>query len=68
MKTLKTSMVAQPSGGDASTLAQYLASEHCDDAVRQYLDATHASNTLRAYRADLKHFMAWGGSVPASPE
>ena len=68
MKTFKTSTVAQPTGGNASTLAQYLASDQCDATVRHYLDATLAGNSLRAYQADMKHFMAWGGRIPASPE
>jgi site-specific recombinase XerD len=42
--------------------------EHCDAVVRKYLDAALADNTLRAYRADLKHFIAWGGVIPASEE
>jgi site-specific recombinase XerD len=32
------------------------------------LQASLAPNTRRAYRDDLAHFMAWGGTVPASPE
>lgn len=52
----------------SETVMQYLASEQCDASVRQYIDAALADNTLRAYRADLKHFMAWGGTIPASPE
>lgn len=27
-----------------------------------------ADSTRRAYRSDLAHFVAWGGSVPASPD
>ena len=40
----------------------------CDASVRKYLGAALADNTLRAYRADLKHFMAWGGVIPSTPE
>ncbi len=36
--------------------------------VAEFVRAAHADNTLRAYKADLAHFMAWGGSIPASPE
>jgi len=46
----------------------YLASEQCEANVRHYLEATLAENTLRAYRADLKQFTAWGGKIPATPE
>lgn len=38
------------------------------DSVAQFVRAAHADNTVRAYQADLAHFIAWGGSVPASPE
>lgn len=50
-----------------SGVTQYLSSTQCDASVRKYLDAALADNTLRAYRADLKHFIAWGGAIPASP-
>ena len=50
------------------SLAQCLANDQCDASVRKYLDAALADNTLRAYRADLKHFIAWGGAIPATSE
>jgi site-specific recombinase XerD len=37
-------------------------------AVESYLKAAISSNTWKAYRDDLKHFRAWGGSFPATPE
>lgn len=37
-----------------------------DHLVRQYVDAALADNTVRAYRGDLKHFFAWGGTIPAT--
>lgn len=43
-------------------------SQACNPDVQQYLDAALASNTLRAYRSDLRHFAAWGGQLPATPE
>ena len=46
---------------DNDDLIPYQAGEACDPAVRQYLDASLASNTLVAYGSDLKHFAAWGG-------
>ena len=48
-------------------IVAYKASKGCDAMVRQYLDAALADNTLRAYRSDLKHFVAWGGIIPATP-
>ena len=38
------------------------------DSVAQFVRAAHANNTVRAYHADLVHFMAWGGTIPDSPE
>ncbi len=37
-------------------------------AVQQFLYASLANNTRRAYRADLAHFLAWGGRIPSEPE
>ena len=34
--------------------------------VEAYVQAGIASATKRAYRADLDHFRAWGGSLPAT--
>jgi integrase len=39
-----------------------------DPKVRQFLEASIAPSTRRAYRSDLDHFLAWGGSMPASAE
>lgn len=36
--------------------------------VREYIRAALSENSRRAYRTDLDQFIAWGGSVPASPE
>lgn len=55
-------------GMSADSLAHYLTGSQCDASVRKYLDAALADNTLRAYRTDIKHFMAWGGVIPATPE
>ena len=55
-------------GTSADSLKHYLTSGQCDASVRKYLDAALADNTLRAYRADLKHFLAWGGVIPSSSE
>ena len=46
----------------------YLSRKHVDATVRKYLNAALSENTVLAYRADLKHFFAWGGSIPARPE
>lgn len=38
------------------------------DSVAEYLRQSVADNTQKAYKADLAHFYAWGGVIPASPE
>lgn len=53
---------------ERGSVAGYLNSKQCDATVRQYLGAALAANTVRAYQADLKHFIAWGGKIPATPE
>ncbi len=41
----------------------------CTDArVLHFIEAATAPNTWRAYDSDLKHFLAWGGALPASPD
>lgn len=65
---MKTNKNADTKKADRSVLTQYLTGEQCDESVRQYLDAALADNTLRAYRADIKHFIAWGGVIPDTPE
>ena len=36
--------------------------------VRRYIENSIAHNTRKAYDSDLKHFLAWGGAIPAGPE
>lgn len=40
--------------------------EELDPAVREYVRSAIADNTRRAYQSDLRHFVAWGGSIPAT--
>jgi len=37
-------------------------------SVSDYLRASLADNSRRAYRSDLTQFIAWGGNIPCSPE
>jgi len=37
------------------------------DGVAALVQASIADNTRRAYRSDLDHFAAWGGTLPAEP-
>src|SRR6266516_2108402 len=39
-----------------------------DPMVLHFIEAATASNTRRAYDSDLKHFLSWGGSLPATPD
>lgn len=36
--------------------------------LQRFLEARRAKNTLAAYDCDIRHFLAWGGVVPASPD
>ena len=36
--------------------------------VRELIRHGHSENTRRAYASDLRAFIAWGGSIPTSPE
>lgn len=40
---------------------------YCPD-IRHYVENALSENTRRAYKNDLDHYRAWGGTVPASPE
>lgn len=37
-------------------------------SVSTYLQAALAANTKKAYLSDIKHFMHWGGTIPATAE
>jgi integrase len=57
--------LSEPIRGGAAT-ADGIA---CTDAtVLHFIEAATAPNTRRAYDSDLREFLAWGGSLPASPE
>lgn len=50
---------------ERSTRARAVANSHTVDAyVRQAL----APNTVAAYQSDLRHFRAWGGRIPETPQ
>jgi len=40
--------------------------ELLDPAVREYVRASLSDNTRRAYQSDLRHFIGWGGTIPAT--
>lgn len=37
-------------------------------SVQEYMDASRASATKRAYASDLRHFLAHGGAIPCTPK
>lgn len=47
---------------------QLIANVERKNAVERYFVASFAHSSRRAYASDLRHFLAWGGSVPSSPE
>jgi len=55
----------RPSGPKGIPKKSY-AKDKRGQKVQSYLDAALSDNTLRAYRADIKHFIKWGGAIPAS--
>lgn len=36
--------------------------------VQHYLQAATSANTRKAYQADVRHFIAWGGLLPTTPD
>lgn len=38
------------------------------EPVRNYLENALSENTHKAYKNDLDHYRAWGGTIPATPE
>lgn len=39
-----------------------------DETVERFIRASLSENTRKAYRADLAHYVAWGGDLPASAD
>lgn len=50
----------------AVTLAIIPEFELLDPAVRDYVRSAISDNTRRAYQSDFRHFIAWGGAIPAT--
>jgi len=49
---------------DKGELVQSIAQSN---AIERFLQAALSENTRRGYQADLAHFIAWGGTIPATP-
>ena len=54
---LSRSTNAAPAGPDALS-----------EAAESFIRASISDNTRKAYRSDLAHYTAWGGTLPATPE
>jgi integrase len=51
-----------------NTLQLTALAQNAPKAVQDLLHASIADNTRRAYRSDMAHFFAWGGTIPTQPE
>lgn len=43
-------------------------SDALSEAAETFIRASISENTRKAYRSDLAHYAAWGGTLPATPE
>lgn len=50
---------------DKSPLPKVTTAE-VNDRVKAYLKASTSEATLKAYKTDIQHFLAWGGELPAN--
>jgi integrase len=58
-----------PTRLDDAAVSNPLAPLGCTDPkILEFIAAATAANTRRAYQSDLRHFLAWGGPLPATPE
>jgi site-specific recombinase XerD len=53
--------------GEGVTLIAINCKSALTGPVADYVHASRAPNTLKAYATDLASFIAWGGTIPASP-
>lgn len=63
MKTLTASGAILPRTQEATDQSSAIS---CNRTAIEYVRASVADNTRRAYRSDLAHFLEWGGCIPAS--
>lgn len=52
---------------DIALLSPTISGSLIPEPVREYVQAAIAENTRRAYQSDLRHFLEWGGTLPAMP-
>jgi integrase len=61
--------IPQPPESASAAVCMRAPVQSCRDRkILEFIAAATAETTLRAYQADLAHFLAWGGSVPAGSE
>jgi len=46
----------------------YIPAQELAENIEGYLRSAISDNTSRAYKTDLEHFQAWGGTIPSTPE
>ena len=62
-------VIQAPNEPASASLSNPIASFNCTDPkILEFIAAATAPNTRRAYQSDLRHFLTWGGSLPATPE
>lgn len=57
----------QLSGPTKTAVSQFSADRCISDEAVGLIEASLSDNTRRAYEADLAHYAAWGGIIPADP-
>ena len=62
------SIVSGAPGNTSKFLTTAVTDRAIPQSIADYVTAATADNTRRAYRSDLRAFIAWGASLPASPE
>lgn len=68
--TSDNTQISEPKNApnDCPNSPELMLSAERDGQVIEYLKASLSDNSIRAYRADIEHFLSWGGSIPTSPE
>lgn len=52
----------------APSILHSIAIDTPHERLTEYLQASLSSNSKRAYRSDIQHFLNWGGTIPTTPE
>jgi integrase len=61
-------VVASLTGMDRRPTVKALSGGQVQQKVREYLAASMAKNTRKAYQNDIAHFLQCGGTIPTTPE